>query len=54
MSEDNGNTRSERLNIRISPDEKEKLRQAADADRRNLSNFIVNAALERADELLKR
>ncbi len=49
MSED---TRSERLNIRISPAEKDKLKRAAEIDRRNLSNFLISAALEKADELL--
>ncbi len=50
MSEDT-NTRSERLNIRISPAEKAKLKEAAEIDRRNLSNFIISAALEKAEEL---
>ncbi len=53
MSEDKSNARSERLNIRISTVEKEKLKQAAEIDRRNLSNFIITSALEKADELLK-
>ncbi len=46
---DDPNKRTERLNIRISPAEKEKLKKGAEIDRRNLSNFIIAAAVEHAE-----
>lgn len=52
MSEDTAK-RTERLNIRISPDEKKRLRRAAEEERRSLSGFIVASALDRADEVLE-
>lgn len=52
MSE-NKNTRSERLNIRVSVEEKERLRLAAEKARRSMSNFVIDAALEKAGELMR-
>ncbi|RMF06723.1 MAG: DUF1778 domain-containing protein [Alphaproteobacteria bacterium] len=49
MSKD---TRDHRLQIRITEDEKERLRLAAQRSRRTLSNFVIASALEKADELL--
>ena len=52
MSE-NKNTRSERLNIRVSVEEKERLRLAAENARRSMSNFVIDSALAKADEVLE-
>ena len=43
---------SDRLNIRIRGDDKDKLRRAAEIERRSLSGFIKAAALEKAERLL--
>ena len=40
---------TDRLNMRISTADKERLRCAAKAENRSLSNFIVTAALGRAE-----
>lgn len=39
----------DKINIRIPADIKEKLKEAAAADNRTLSNYIINAAIERAN-----
>ena len=43
----------ERLQVRCTAEEKETLKAAAHLDNRNLSNFVVTAALEAARKLLK-
>ena len=52
MSEDTGTTRDQRLQIRITAGEKEKLRQAAVKSRRSMSNFVIDASLEKAEKVL--
>lgn len=44
--------KEERLAIRIAPDAKDLLRRAAERQHVSLSNFIVRAALDRAETLL--
>lgn len=44
--------REERLAIRIAPEAKDLLRRAAERQHASLSNFIVRAALDRAETLL--
>ncbi len=46
-------TRSEKLDLRLSPDAKQKLYTAAAAANRSVSNFVLESALLRADETLK-
>ena len=41
-----------RLQVRCTAKEKERLKKAAAIERRNLSNFVVASALEKADKLL--
>ena len=53
MSEDTGKTRDQRLQIRVTADEKERLRRAAEKARRSMSNFVIDAALEKADGVLE-
>lgn len=45
-------TKEERLAIRIAPETKDLLRRAAERQHASLSNFIVRAALDRAETLL--
>jgi uncharacterized protein (DUF1778 family) len=44
--------RTEKLHLRLSPDEKRKLRAAADAREQSLSTFVLDSALVAADEAL--
>lgn len=44
--------KEERLAIRIAPETKDLLRRAAERQHASLSNFIVSAALDRAESLL--
>lgn len=45
-------TRTEKLDLRLSPTNKQKLRAAADLARRTVSEFVLDSALARADEAL--
>ena len=45
-------TRTEKVDLRVSPTNKEKLRAAAELAKRTMSEFILDSALERADEAL--
>lgn len=44
----------ERLQVRCTAAEKAQLQEAAESERRNLSNFVLSAALEKARKVLKR
>ncbi len=44
--------RSAKLDLRISPEAKEKLKAAAGAAQRSVSEFVLESALARADEAL--
>ena len=45
-------TRSEKLDLRLSPAAKKALAAAAAADRRSVSEFVLDSALARAEETL--
>lgn len=45
-------TRSEKLDLRLTPIDKQKLYRAAAATRRSVSDFVLESALARADETL--
>jgi uncharacterized protein (DUF1778 family) len=45
-------TRSEKLDLRLTPEAKRRLYAAAQAQRRSVSEFVLQSALERADEAL--
>ena len=45
-------TRSEKLDLRLTPASKQKLYQAAAAANRSVSDFVLESALARADETL--
>jgi uncharacterized protein (DUF1778 family) len=45
-------TRSEKLDLRLSPETKQKLYSAAAAVNRSVSDFVLESALNRADETL--
>jgi uncharacterized protein (DUF1778 family) len=45
-------TRSQKLDLRISPEAKDALVRAAALSRRSLSDFVLESALARADETL--
>jgi uncharacterized protein (DUF1778 family) len=45
-------TRSEKLDLRLSPEAKHKLYSAAAAVNRSVSDFVLESALNRADETL--
>lgn len=45
-------TRTEKLDLRLSPAAKQKLRAAAEAAHRSVSDFVLDSALTRADEML--
>jgi uncharacterized protein (DUF1778 family) len=45
-------TRSEKLDLRLSSDAKQKLYRAAAAANRSVSDFVLESALSRADETL--
>lgn len=44
--------RTEKLDLRISPPHKDLLRAAAEASRKTMSEFVLESALTRADEVL--
>jgi uncharacterized protein (DUF1778 family) len=44
--------RTEKLDLRLTPDAKRKLRAAADVAHRSVSEFVLATALTRAEELL--
>ncbi|SCM78042.1 conserved hypothetical protein [uncultured Pleomorphomonas sp.] len=44
--------RTEKLDLRISPRHKDVLRAAAEAARKSVSDFVLDSALSRADEIL--
>jgi uncharacterized protein (DUF1778 family) len=45
-------TRTEKLDLRLTPDAKRRLFAAAEASHRSMSDFVLQSALERADETL--
>jgi uncharacterized protein (DUF1778 family) len=45
-------SRSEKLDLRLSPEDKRKLAAAAAAEHRSVSDFVLRSALERANEAL--
>ncbi len=45
-------TRTEKLDLRLTPDAKRMLASAAAAERRSLSEFVLESALDRAEETL--
>ena len=47
-------TRSERINLRLSETAKRRIEQAASAEGKTVSGFIVSSALESADVILRR
>jgi uncharacterized protein (DUF1778 family) len=44
--------RTEKLDLRISPDAKTALRRAAEASRQSISEFVLSSAMTRAKEVL--
>ena len=44
--------RSEKLDLRLSAEDKQKLIAAAAAEQRSVSDFVLHSALDRADETL--
>ena len=44
--------RTEKLDLRLTPDAKQRLFAAAEASHRSVSEFVLQSALERADETL--
>jgi uncharacterized protein (DUF1778 family) len=48
------NARSERLNMRLSPDALSTIREAAAAQQQDVSAFVLGAAMEHAREVLLR
>lgn len=45
-------TRSEKLDLRLTPEDKQKLIAAAELEHRSVSDFVLRSALDRADETL--
>ena len=45
-------TRSEKLDLRLTPEAKRVLNAAAQASRRSVSEFVLESALDRAQEAL--
>lgn len=45
-------TRTEKLDLRLTPDAKQMLAAAAAAERRSISDFVLESALGRAEEAL--
>jgi len=45
-------TRTEKLDLRLTPEAKRTLAAAANAERRSLSDFVLDSALNRAEEAL--
>lgn len=43
--------KTEKLDLRLSTEDKEKLMAAAELDHRSLSDFVLRGALDRADEM---
>jgi len=46
-------TRSERLDVRVTPDAKLKLQQAAEVRHKTLSEFVLDSALRAADNTIQ-
>ena len=44
--------RSEKLDLRLTPEDKRKLVAAAELDHRSVSDFVLRSALDRAEETL--
>ena len=44
--------RSEKLDLRLTPEAKRRIVAAAEAERRSVSDFVLKSALDRADETL--
>lgn len=44
--------KDDRLSFRVTPEKKSRLRQAADASDQELTQFVLSAALVRADQVL--
>jgi uncharacterized protein (DUF1778 family) len=44
--------RSEKLDLRLSPQAKQRIAAAAEVERRSVSDFVLQSALQRADETL--
>ena len=45
-------TRSEKLDLRLTPQAKQRIVAAAEAQNRTVSDFVLTSALERADDVL--
>ena len=45
-------SKTEKLDLRLSRDDKQRIIQAAEATRRTVSDFVLESALSRADEAL--
>jgi len=45
-------TRSEKLDLRLTPEDKQKLIAAAELEHRSVSDFVLRSALDRADDVL--
>ena len=45
-------TKSDRVEARLSPDERERILRAADFEGQSLSSFMVTAAVEKADQVI--
>ncbi len=43
-----------RINLRVDPDQEDRLRAAADANGETLTGFLLSAGTERAEEVLER
>ena len=46
--------KSERISIRLTPEIKRCIEQAASIDRRSITSFIITSAIQSAEEILKR
>ncbi len=44
--------RSEKLDLRLTPEAKRRITAAAEAQQRSVTDFVLQSALERADEVL--
>jgi uncharacterized protein (DUF1778 family) len=45
--------KTDRVEARLSPDQRSRIEQAASFEGESMSSFMVNAAVERADELIE-
>jgi uncharacterized protein (DUF1778 family) len=45
-------TRTDRVEARLAPEERERIRSAADLQHTSTSSFMVSAALEKADQVI--